>query len=274
MGGAVARGAGEVSISLAVMSKARALGARRAALALLAVALAAASCGGGGGFARQYEYDEDIYLSLDGSATIYVNGSLPALVALRGFDLDLRPNARFDRERVNRAFSSPVTRVTRISNSRRHGRRFAHVRLEVEDVRKLPSTAAFGWLAVALDREGEALRYRATVGPSTGRKVGDVGWNGAELVAFRLHVPSKITFHNAGADNLRRGNILVWEQPFAARLAGEPLQMEARMEGTSILYHTLLLFAGSMLGAFSVLAAIVYWVAKRGKGRGQAAAGR
>jgi hypothetical protein len=44
--------------------------------------------------------------------------------------------------------------------------------------------------------------------------------------------------------------------------------MEARMEPTSILYHTLLLFGGSVLGALAVLAAIVYWVARKGQGRG------
>jgi hypothetical protein len=239
---------------------------RRAAVAL-AVALLASACGGGG-LAPQYEYDEDIYLSLDGSATIYVNASLPALVALRGFDFDLRPNARFDRERVNRAFSSPVTRVIRISNSRRHGRRYAHVRLEVSDIRKLPGTAAFNWLSVDFRPMGQLFRYNARLGAAANRRVGDVGWTGSELVAFRLHLPSKISYHNAGADNLRRGNILVWEQPFSARLAGQPLEMEARMEPTSILYHTLLLFAGSMLAAFSVLGAIIYWVVKRGKGRG------
>ena len=37
---------------------------------------------------RQYEYEEDVYLSLDGSATVYVNGSLAALNALRGASFD------------------------------------------------------------------------------------------------------------------------------------------------------------------------------------------
>jgi hypothetical protein len=264
MGKTRATAAGEVSISLAVMLAVRALGARLALL--MGAALLTAACAGGG-LITQYEYDEDVHLALDGSATIYVNASLPALTALRGFDLDLRPAARFDRERVNRAFSSPVTRVVRISNSRRHGRRYAHIRLEVSDVRKLPSTAAFSWLSVAFEREGDVYRYSATLGPSANRRVGDVGWTGGEMTAFRLHLPSKITYHNAGAANLRRGNILVWEQPFAARLEGAPLRMEARMEGTSILYRTLWLFAGSVLGAFVVLAAIVWWVVKRAKGR-------
>ena len=47
--------------------------------------------------ARKYEYEEEVFLALDGSATVYVNASVPALVALRGFALPLDPNARLDR---------------------------------------------------------------------------------------------------------------------------------------------------------------------------------
>ena len=35
-----------------------------------------------------YEYEEELYLGLDGSATLNVNASVPALVALRGVDLN------------------------------------------------------------------------------------------------------------------------------------------------------------------------------------------
>ena len=71
----------------------------------LAAVVAATSCKGGV-FGKQYEYEEDLYLALDGSATLIVNASVPALVALRGIDLDLNPATRngrrgriFDRER-------------------------------------------------------------------------------------------------------------------------------------------------------------------------------
>ena len=51
---------------------------------VLLVAALSVSCGGdGGGLFRQYEYEEEMYLSLDGSATIYVNSSVAALNALR-----------------------------------------------------------------------------------------------------------------------------------------------------------------------------------------------
>lgn len=234
---------------------------------LVAGCLVAATGCRGGGFLRQYEYDEDIHVSLDGSATVYVNASLPALVALRGLDLDTRPSARFDRDRLSALYTSPGVRVVRVSSSRRQGRRFAHLRLEVDDVRKLASAPPFSWTAVRLERMGNLFRYRQEMGASANRRVPDVGWDGSERVAFRLHLPSKIAYHNAGKDNLLRGNILLWEQPLSARLAGDRLEMEARMEPVSILYRTLWLFAGSMVAAFALLAGIIWWVVKRAKGR-------
>jgi hypothetical protein len=77
-----------------------------------------------------------------------------------------------------------------------------------------------------------------------------------------VHLPSRIRYHNAGADNLKRGNILVWEQSLADRQAGKPLDIEARIEQTSILYSTLMLFAVSGALALFVLALIIVWVVR------------
>jgi hypothetical protein len=232
---------------------------------LAAVVLPAAGCGRG--FLKQFEYDEDVYLALDGSATIYVNGSLAALVALRGADFDVNPAARFDNGRIAAFFESPGVRVVRVTSSRRHGRRFAHVRLEVADIRKLPATRAFSWAAIRFERMGDLYRFREDLGPSASKSAANAGWDGSELVGFRLHLPSKIAYHNAGPDNLLRGNILAWEQSLPERLAGQPLEMEARMEPTTILYHTLWLFLGSMSAAFAALALLIWWVVKKGKDR-------
>ena len=65
-------------------------------LALLVVTLTPA-CGSGAGLFRQYEYEEEMYLSLDGTATVYVNSSVPALNALRGSTLRYEAG-RGDRE--------------------------------------------------------------------------------------------------------------------------------------------------------------------------------
>ena len=56
------------------------------------------------GLVKQYEYDERVDLSLDGSAIVDVNASIPALVALRGAALDVDPEARFDRQAFRRVY--------------------------------------------------------------------------------------------------------------------------------------------------------------------------
>jgi hypothetical protein len=237
--------------------------------ALIAAALIASACGRGG-LVKYYEYDEDIYLSTDGSATIYLNASIPALVNLWGLDLDTRPTANVDRAKIRRLFTTGATRVTRVSRWRRFGRQFVQVRMTVDDIRTLGSAAPFSWATYQLDRREGLVVYRQVLGPAAGKSVGDVGWKGSEPVAVRVHLPSRIRFHNAGADNLKRGNILVWEQSLSDRQAGRPLDIEARIEETSILQSTLMLFAVSGLLAILLMAAIIWWVVRRGKRAGPA----
>ena len=62
--------------------------------ALVVLLTAVVACSGRGGLFRQYEYEEDMCVSRDGSATVYVNSSVPALDALRGAAFEPRPNAR------------------------------------------------------------------------------------------------------------------------------------------------------------------------------------
>jgi len=232
--------------------------------AVLATLLGVSACGGGE-LVKYYEYDEDIYLSIDGSATIYLNASIAALVNLRGMDLDLRPTSNVDRAKIRRLFTTEATRVTRVSRWRRFGRQFVQVRMTVDDIGKLGSSPPFSWATYRLDRRDGLVVYRQQLGAPAGRPVGDVGWKGNELIAVRLHLPSRIRYHNAGAGNLKRGNILVWEQPLAGRQAGAPLDIEVHTEETSILYSTLMLFAVSGALALLVLAAIIWWVIKKGR---------
>jgi hypothetical protein len=240
---------------------------RAAALALVALAaILAPGCASGGLF-QQYEYEEDIYLSLDGTATVYVNSSVPALNALRGTSLDASPTARFDRDAVRQFYSTPVTRVAQVSQSRRNGRRFLHVRLEADDVRRLGATMPFQWSRYEFRRQDELYVYQQTLGASANKSVGDVGWKGNELVAFRLHLPSKIAYHNARPANFKRGNILVWEQTLRDRLRGEPLVLDARMQTQSILYRTLLLFVATFIAVAVTFAVVIVLVLRGGRKR-------
>ena len=102
------------------------------ALVIVSV-VASIACGRTVSLFRQYEYEEEVYLSLDGTATVYVHSSIAALDALRGTNFNesltkVSPTAPLDREPFRRYFSTPVTRVTRVTSSRRSGRRFAATR--------------------------------------------------------------------------------------------------------------------------------------------------
>ena len=255
-------------------------GACRASALVLCLAfalLATSGCGGGGVFGKVYEYEEDLYLSLDGSADLIVNASIPALVSLRGLDLNPDPGALVDRQRIRALYESPLTDVTLSRPWRRDGRRFVQIRLSVDDIRRLPDVAPFSWSEYELSPEGEAYVFRQTVGPSAHRPgtLKNYGWQGNELVAFRLHLPSRIRDHNARdleedvPLEVARGNILSWEQYLADRLDGRPITIQVRMDAESILYRTLWLFAGAF-GAAVLLLAILIGLTVR-KGRKQAA---
>ena len=240
----------------------RALGAL-----LCMAAMAAGACGAPAGLFRQYEYEEDVYLALDGSATIYVNSSVAAYNALRGTSIDAAPDARID-EDVRTVFETPLTHVTRVSRpSSRNNRRYLHVRLDAPDVRRLGGAAPFSWSTYEFRQDGGAYVYRQRVGPPvTTPASGEPGWTGDEIVAFRLHLPSRITFHNT-AGGVQRGNILVWEQPLRARLSGVPVVLDVRMEAESILSSTLRLFGVAVLAAAAAFAAIIWWIMRRGRTR-------
>ena len=216
------------------------------------------------GIVKRYEYDERVELALDRSAVVDITASIPALVALRGATLNVDPEARFDRPAFRELYAGPGVTVREVSASRRHGRRFVHVRLDVSDIAQLSHLTALSWSKYRLDRLEREFRFVQEVGPAAQLDVGDVGWTGDELIAFRVHLPSRINFHNSPL-GVERGNILAWEQTLRERLAGAPLRMEARMETESILYRTLWLFGGTFATAMLALGGIIWWVSRKGR---------
>jgi len=240
------------------------------AAATLALALVGATaCGVGdsesasGGFFRQYEYEEEVYLSLDGTATVYVHASLPALNALRGTTFATAPNAPLNRDAVRAYFTTPSTRLSgQMTGSRRSNRRFIHVKLEVANVRELSKAAPFAWSTYDFKRDGDLYKYQQTIGPAAGKDVGEVGWTGRELVAFRLHLPSKIRYQN-NRKGVERGNVLVWEQTLDQRLRGVPLMLDARMDPRSILYRTLFLFGWTLVAVAITFGLVIWWIVRR-----------
>lgn len=261
--------------------------------ALLAVVLAVAVAGCSGRVSSllgpEYEYEEDLTLSLDGSATVIVNTSLPALAALRGIDIAADPHTRAGqiRAEVEKAYASPYATVVRVSQWTRYGRRFVGVRLSVPDIRQLWKAPPFAWERFALKTAGDEVLYSDTLGASAFKpgSLTNVGWKGNELVAFRLHLPSRIRFHNSRDLQTNeplspsRGNILTWEQQLTDRLDNRPIGwandhtpgvMEVRMDSQSILYRTLWLFGLAFLAAVLLLASVIWLIVRKGRGQHEA----
>ncbi len=249
-----------------IIARMRGWAARAAAIGLTLIAACSNPLG------RQYQYEEQLYLGVNGAATVVVDTSLPALVALRGVTIDTSTNARIDRAEIRRLFEAANCPVQNVGQPwRRKGRRFVQVRLAAGDVRTLSKCGLLGWSAYELKPVDRLLHYRQVVGAPTVRDPGTVNWDGSELVAFKLHLPSRVHFHNVRrledgtTGSVERGNILTWEQRLTDRRAGTPIEMEVQMDETSILNTTLWLFGGAFLAAVVTLVLIVWWTMRRGR---------
>ena len=170
-----------------------------------------------------------------------------------------------DRQRIRELYESPVTHVSRVSTSRRAGRRFVHLRIDVGDVRRLSEVRPFAWSTYRLGRTADEYVYQQVVGAATGGPVTAAGWRGTEMVAFRMHLPSRIRYHDAPSKMVERGNILVWEQSLADRLGGKPVSITARLDTESILYRTLWLFGLMIVVVVILFAGLLFWIMRRGR---------
>jgi hypothetical protein len=253
----------------------------RAALLAIVLAAAAAACGRSP-LGQEYEYEEDLTLSMDGSASLVVNTSILALDALKGMSLNTDVTARADqiRDQVRASYESQYSRVGRISTWTRRGRRFVGIHLTVPDIRELSKAAPFSGTTYELRSEGEQVVFRQTLSKPPPQVIRIPAWRGDEIIAFRLHLPARIRFQNsryldAGESRpASRGNILTWEQRLNQRLEGKPIAyaedrtpdvMEARMDRDSILFRTLWLFGIAFAAALVVLAALIWLTMRKGR---------
>jgi hypothetical protein len=239
-----------------------------------AIGLVVATVGCHNPLGRQYEYEEQLYLGVDGAAQTVIDASIPALIALRGLPIDIGSRTSIDREQIRKIFSEAGCANVRVGQPWvRRGRRFVQIRVAAPDVRQLQACKPLSWSTYTFERTGNVIHYAQTVGAAAGVNPGSVNWTGDELVAFKLHLPSRIIYHNVkrledGSNgDIDRGNILTWEQRFKDRRAGVPIAMDVRMDSESILYRTLWLFAGAFAAAVTLLIVLIWLTMRRAKGK-------
>lgn len=222
----------------------------------------------------KYEYEEQTYLKVDGSATVLIDASLAALVALRNLPVDTQSAATIDRDRLRTLFGASGCGEVRVGQPWvRQGRRFVQVTIQVEDITTLHTCGPLSWSTYVFEKDAGGIHFQQVVGAPAGIDPGQVNWDGSELVAFKLHSPSKIYFHNVkrlndgGNGKAERGNILTWQQRLSDRRAGVPVDMDVRIGTDSILFRTLWLFGGAFLSAVIVLVTLISLTIRRAKRR-------
>jgi len=193
----------------------------------------------------RYEYEEEVFLKIDGSGEIYLNGSRELFAALRG--VGGSPDPHFvTAESLWRFYDSPTLEVISVRSSRREGRQHFQLRARFDDLSRLSEHPAFAGRRFWLERKNDS-ELSLTVEIPGGEKVSGVrGLYREGEVAFRFHFPSPVRFHNSPG-GVRRGNIVAWEQPLAEHLGGVPLTLAARFDQRTVLAAAVLLFGTAVL---------------------------
>ena len=200
-----------------------------------------------------YEYEEEVFLRLDGSGRFRVSGSREALGTLL-------PLSRVTVETVRDHFDEPQVELDSVRETERDGRSFIHVQARFSDWSRLCEHPAFSGRNCSLVIGPDVLEIEATVpGPQWS---GRVATDPDAPIAFRIHFPSTVAFHNS-PNEIERGNIVRWQRSMGEHFAREPLVIQARFEKRSVLETTVMvLIAAVSLVAVAITGAILLMVRK------------
>jgi hypothetical protein len=188
-----------------------------------------------------------LYLRIDGSGEIYINGAKDLFVSLHGIGRADDSDSAF-LEKLRRFYGSPNFEVVSVKRSRHGTRAFFQVRGRFDDLTELSHNPGLASHRFRLERR-EELSLEADL--KGGNEWSDIAGARSEgVAAFRFHFPSPVRYHNSPS-GVERGNIVRWEQPISELLRGEgPLHLEARFDRRSVLSMTLMLLsaaAGSVI---------------------------
>jgi hypothetical protein len=218
--------------------------------AFLLLLLAASGC-------TTYEYEEEVFLEVDGSGEIRMSGSTAAIEALHGLD-------EATAERAKALFVGQGVEILSALETERERRKFVHVQARFSDWEKLCEIPAFRNRGCRLTKGEDGLALELSL-PSP-RAAAPESLDPRALLALRYHFPSTIRYHNSPGD-VERGNILSWKRTLREHFAGRPLDLAVRFDRRTILAATARVM-GLALSLVLASIATALWVMVR-KGRRQ-----
>lgn len=199
-----------------------------------------------------YEYEEEVFLEVDGSGRFRISGSREALGVLH-------PLSDVSTDRIRDYFDEPQIELDSVRETERDGRTFIHVQGRFSDWNRFCEHPAFSGRRCALITTPDLLAIESTV-PRPMES--DLPTDADAPIAFRFHFPSTVRFHNS-RHGIERGNIVRWQRSMGEHFGSDPLVIRARFEKRSVLETTVrVLLAATGLVVLAVSTIIVLMVRK------------
>ncbi len=216
--------------------------------AALLVLLAASGC-------TTYEYEEEVFLEVDGSGEIRMSGSTAAIEALHGL-------ADAGAERAEELFVGEGVELLSALETERERRKFVHVQARFSHWEKLCEVPAFRDRGCRLAKGEEGLALALSL-PSP-RAAAPQSLDPQALLALRYHFPSTIHYHNSPGD-IERGNILSWKRTLREHFAGRPLDLAVRFDRRTILAASARVMGLALSLVVASIATALWVMVRRGR---------
>jgi hypothetical protein len=191
-----------------------------------------------------YEYEEEIFLEVDGSGRIRMSGSTAAIETLHGRRA----------EAAESLFEG--IEVHSIRETMREGRKLVHVEASFPDWESLCRVPAFRERSCRFTR-GESDRELELLVPAA-PAVAPV--DPEAPVAFRFHFPSAVRYHNSPG-GIERGNIVSWKRPFG----GSPLEVHARFDRRTLLGERISVMGKALFLVVASIGSALLWMRRKGR---------
>ena len=206
-----------------------------------------------------YEYEEEVFLEVDGSGRLRVSGSSEILQALHGPN---GPNGTTTSSMTSR-FEGRGFELDSVRETEREGRKFVHVQGRFADWNELCAHPAFADRECRLDvTDDDELELTL----SLPRPEGDIpeAIPPDATLALRFHFPSTVLYHNSRGD-IERGNIIGWERTASEHFDATNLVVEARFERRSVLSTTVVILGTAVAVVLFSVALALFLMVRKGR---------
>ena len=209
-----------------------------------------------------YEYEEEVFLEVDGSGRLRVSGSSEILEAFHALNR-LNGADRGSASSMTSRFEGPGFELDSVRETEREGRIFVHVQGRFADWNELCAHPAFADRKCRLDvtDDDELELYLTLPVPE-----GDIpeGVSPDATIALRFHFPSTVRYYNSRSD-IERGNIVGWQRTAAEHFDATELVVEARFERRSVLATTVVILGTAVVVVLFSVALALFLMVRKGR---------